>query len=99
MIAIKLISVNKKFENANYDVGHTYGINWKWNNLKHFHFYFNYHLMYFQLKKNSVGITEVSVVCMANDMYTSFNGLPHHIIKMAMNYIETILCASKLYVF
>ena len=54
--------------------------------------------MYFQLKKNSVGITEVSVVCMANDMYTSFNGLPHHIIKMAMNYIETILCASKLYV-
>ena len=23
--------------------------------------------MYFQLKKNSVGITEVSVVCMAND--------------------------------
>ena len=25
--------------------------------------------MYFQLKKKSVGITEVSVVCMANNMY------------------------------
>ena len=38
-------------------------------NWYHFHFYFNYHLMYFQLKTNSVGITEVSVVPMANNMY------------------------------
>ena len=59
----------KYFENANYDVGHTYGINWKWNNWDKFHFYFYYHLMYFQLKTNSVGITEVSVVPMANNMY------------------------------
>ena len=41
----------------------------KWNNWYHFHFYFNYHLMYFQLKTNSVGITEVSVGPMANNMY------------------------------
>ena len=58
-----------EFENANYDVGHTYDINWKWNNWYHFHFYFNNHLMHFQLKTNSVGITEVSVVPMANNMY------------------------------
>ena len=38
------------------------------NNWYHFHLYFNYHLMYFQLKTNSVGINEVSVVCMANYM-------------------------------
>ena len=31
------------------------------------HFYFNYHLMYFQLKTNSVGIAEVSIVPMANN--------------------------------
>ena len=41
----------------------------KWTNWYHFHFYFNYHLMYCQLKTNSVGITEVSVVPMANNMY------------------------------
>ena len=58
-----------EFENANYDVWHTYAINWKWNNWYHFHFYFNYHLMHFQLKTNSVGITEVSVVPMAKNMY------------------------------
>ena len=55
--------------------------------------------MYFQLKKKSVGITEVPVVCMANDICTSFNGLPHHIIKVAIDYIKMILCASKLHVF
>ena len=58
-----------EFENANYDVGHTYGINWKRNNWYHFHFNFNYHLVYFKLKTNSVGITEVSAVPMANNMY------------------------------
>ena len=30
---------------------------------------------------------------------TSFNELPHHIIQMAINHIEIILCASKLHVF
>ena len=30
---------------------------------------------------------------------TSFNGLSRHIIKMAINHIEIILCASKLHVF
>ena len=35
---------------------------------------------------------------MANNM-TSFNELSHHIIQMAINYIEIILCASKLHVF
>ena len=30
--------------------------------------YFNYHLLHFQLKTNSFGITEVSVVSMANNM-------------------------------
>ena len=45
------------------------------------------------------GITEVPVVCMANDICTSFNGLPHHIIKVAIDYIKMILCASKLHVF
>ena len=58
-----------EFENANYDARHTYGINWKWNNWYDFQFYFNYHLVHFQLKTNSVGITEVSVVPMANNMY------------------------------
>ena len=41
----------------------------KGTNWYHFNFYFNYHLMYFQLKTNSVGITEVSFVPMTNDMY------------------------------
>ena len=58
-----------EFENANYDVGHTYGINWKWNNWYHLHFNFNYNPMYFELKTKSVGINEVSVVPMANNMY------------------------------
>ena len=43
-----------------------------WHQLKinnWYHFHFNYHLVYFQLKTNSVGITEVSVVPMANNMY------------------------------
>ena len=30
---------------------------------------------------------------------TSFNGLIHHIIKIAINHTEIILCASKLHVF
>ena len=30
---------------------------------------------------------------------TSFNGLSHHIIQMAITYIELILCALKLHVF
>ena len=53
--------------------------------------------MYFQLKTNSVGITEVSVVPMANNMYfiqwimTSY--------YQDIDYIEMILCASKLHVF
>ena len=41
----------------------------KWNIWYHFHFYFDYHLVYFQLKTNSGGITEESVGPMANDMY------------------------------
>ena len=86
------------FENANYDAGHTYGINWKWNNWYHFHFCFNYHLLFSQLKTHSTGITDYQlsprpIIC------TSFNGLSHHIIKMAINYIEIILCVSKLHVF
>ena len=39
------------------------------NDLYNFHFYFNYHIVYFQLKVNSVGITEVSIVPMADNMY------------------------------
>ena len=42
---------------------------WKWNNWYHLHFYCNYHIVYFQLKTNSVGIIEVSVIPMANTMY------------------------------
>ena len=53
----------------NYDVGHTNGINWKWNDWNHFQFYFNYHLVYFQPKPHSVGIIIVSVVPIANNMY------------------------------
>ena len=87
-----------EFENVNYDVGHTYVINWKWNNWYHFHFHFDYHLIYFQLKKIQLkSLKYPSVVCMPNDMY--FIQWITNIIKMAMNYIEIILCASKLHVF
>ena len=84
-----------EFENANYDVGHTNGINWKGNNWYHFHFYFNYHLMYmyFQLKKTQLESLKYQLsawlmICI------SFNGLPQHIIKMAINHIEMILSIS-----
>ena len=42
----------------------------KWTNWYHFHFYFNCYLMYFQLKTNWVGFTEVSIVPMADNMYS-----------------------------
>ena len=57
-----------EFVNAKCDVGHTYCINSKLNNW--YHFSFNYLLVYFQLKTNSFGNTDVSVVRMANNMYT-----------------------------
>ena len=54
--------------------------------------------MYFQLKKIQLEplkyqLSAWLMIC------TSYDGLPHHIIKMAMNYIEMIMCASKLHVF
>ena len=96
MIAIKLFSMNMNLKMLTMMVD-TYGINWKWNNWYHFHFCFNYHFVYFQLKTNSVELLKYQlspwlVIC------TSFNGLSHHIVNMAINYIE-IMCASKLRVF
>ena len=85
-----------EFENANYGVTHTYGINWKWNNWYHFHLYFNYHLMYFQ--QIQLGSMKYQLSPWLKT-YTSFNGLSYHIIQMAINYIEIILFASKLHVF
>ena len=97
MIAIKLINLKYEFAKANYDVGHTYGINWKWNNWYHFHFYFKLPSHVFSTDKISVWKTEVSVISMANDMY--FIQWITISYKMAMNYIEIIMCASKLHVF
>ena len=86
-----------EFVNAHYDVGHTYGINWKWNNWSHFHFYFNHHLI-FNWKKNQLESLKYQLSAWPMKCI-SFNGLRYHIIKMAMNYIEIIICASKLHVF
>ena len=54
--------------------------------------------MYFQLKKIKLESLKYQLSAWLM-ICTSFNGLPHHIIKMAMNYIEIILCASKLHIF
>ena len=89
-----------EFENANCDVGHTYGIHWKWNNWHNFHFHFNYHLAYFQLKnKFSWNFWSFGYPHLANNTYfIQWIITSHHIIKMAIGYIETILCAPKLHV-
>ena len=55
--------------------------------------------MYFQLKTNSVGITEVSVDPMVNNMYFLQWIIISYNKKIATNYIEIFLCTSKLLVF
>ena len=95
MIAIKLISVNMNLQM----------LTMMWDTLMAsienkiigiiFIFYFNYHLMYFQLKKIQLEFVKYQL----SAFLMTCTSLPHHFIKMAMNYIEITLCASKLHAF